>query len=1591
MRDRRSLGSGHWGLFVSCILGFEIFLPSTLAQPQDADDLAQPARGNPAALTGRDAAQGVYVRDSAVAVEKFALAQRLERLKEWDKSADVYMEILEKYADRVVPSQVDKDNRIYQYTSVASAVQERLAKWPRAGLDVYRSRYEDDAEGVLQLAGDDPAKLHRIVSLYFVTQSSTKAALRLMDLNLESADFPAAAWLGERMLAWHPALDDQRPRFLYRTALACHLAGEDAQAKAKLDELKERHPDSCGTVRGKDVNLAESLATEIGYPSPALRAAPSDSWPMAFGSPDRARVPAATAAFGARLFSVEMIKSMVRVRGGPRVEIERQNQLDRGAGQMTGVLPVVDRGELFFQDNSRIYAVSLESGTALPGWADTYDGDRGGRYALSAWSTPRGQQCTLTVSDDAVYAVMAQPDVAAMTMTGTMTPRGETRLVCLDRRTGRERWVASARSLPQDAAAARNLDFSGSPLVAADTVFVMGRGGKGMQFEDAYVLAFEAQSGRFKWLCYLASANTGLFEFGDFSGMMGQRVSHLAYWGGRLYAMTNLGALAAVDSYDGTIVWLNLYPRDVPEPNRLMGVQPWNQRRAGRGGTSPNKPWTSNPVMVTAGKVFALPSDGLHVLAYDAATGVETLRIPLSQFEDAQTLLGIVDEKLLLASDRTVFCINWPAYEEARGVNGNLVWRSLSFSKAQYPDDAIRGRGFITQDAVVIPTAWALHRISLRSGRHEASYPMAGAEWAEGEAAGNVLVMQDRLIVATPERVNVYTDLRLAMSKLDAEVAAAPDQPEPRLRYAEIMMVAGKWDVSIAKLDEAMQLIGAAGTGAAPARDRLFADALAFAQRVARDGNDAAFATASELFDRAALAAGTPSQNVNYRLTRARVMKSKLAPDAELKLYQEILADAAMRDVPVSAGDGANTRPAGGVAERAITDLLARNGRAIYDPFETAAAEKLEAAQAEKDPKRFLAIAQEFPNAKLAPQALLDAAEAYETRNDPRLAAQVLRQLLFRYPDAPDQSRTIESLARNYLALPNRVDVAIARLAQGARKPGARLTRPLKLPDGKVLQNVSFDEAVRALRKVSERSAAGLLPDMRLPVMSANGPRGSAQLRSFLPEAPESVVASVSALVPPLKGFARNDRVVAFLPDRGLCVFAVGQNEPLFASDAFTQPVKGVAWNGQNLVAWNETELAVLQAVDGQTVWKTTLQSLPAVEVVPAPSGAVEPNDADDAIDEKDPRADAMQLPDQQRQLRQQQELRAALLRQRRIGRGGVPQPAAIPAAAVAGPEQIIQLRPLSDRIIFCTSTGRLVALDSSDGRILWQSRPAEGGPTHFLASDDFVVLRLEDGSRVQLLVLDALSGQFLSRRVFTNDNGAGIVPINLALAPDGTLVWIMPDRICGKDLFEPGDRLRFDETGRRDGNPSLFAGASATDHLQIADGRIFVVSDNGIYVRVYALDSGKPLQSESNDIKFTSGAKPGTWGAILRPVGRMLYVVGAKELYSYDLENLSYNQDTPLESLRPRDVVVTRSHVVILSEPAGPVQRPRRAGTTTLQLQAVSRALDDKGRESGLLDQKFTLSDPATIIAWQPVEGGLYYLGGDQRLHFLRGARDGP
>ncbi len=376
-------------------VGFALLAPAR-AQVGPGQQLA----GLGDAVQGKENNQNVFVRDSATAQEKFELAKKMERLKEWNKSADLYQEVLEKYAGRVVPSGVDQDKVINQYTSITNGVRERLCKWPAEGLDVYRGRYEPKAAALLDSAagqGDDAFALHEVLRLYFVTDTAKAAALRMIDAKLERGEFSAAAWLGDELLTMHPNLIAERAAVLFRTALAYHLAGNSQRAADREADLEARFPKEVGVVRGKDILLVDALKQEIasekGSSTDAASAATSDSWPMFGGNASRSLIPTGHGNAGTRLVSIPLTKPQFRdVTAPQRSVLDQQYKASADSGLTLGVMPVTDRGELFFQDGLRVFAVSLESGVPLPGWAQTYPTggpDRQGRYSLPGTSGGR--------------------------------------------------------------------------------------------------------------------------------------------------------------------------------------------------------------------------------------------------------------------------------------------------------------------------------------------------------------------------------------------------------------------------------------------------------------------------------------------------------------------------------------------------------------------------------------------------------------------------------------------------------------------------------------------------------------------------------------------------------------------------------------------------------------------------------------------------------------------------------------------------------------------------------------------------------------------------------------------------------------------------------------------------------------------------------------------------------------------------------------------------------------------------------------------------------------------------------------------------
>jgi outer membrane protein assembly factor BamB/tetratricopeptide (TPR) repeat protein len=1555
-----------------------------------------------------DQPDGVFVRESPAAMDTFKNGQRMERLKEWDKAADFYQEVVEKYRDRVIPSAEDADHHATQYTSIVKMVQDQLCKWPAEGRAAYLARYEVAAQTLLASAkAGDPANLHQVYERYFVTIAGKEAGIRLIDGYLEGGQYRAAAVIGERLLASHPDMAGDAAAVLYRTALAHHFSGHSAAADAMLGRLQADHPADRGTIRGQDVVLVDSLRSELkGNGPPSTRpSTDAEFWPMAWGDPSRSRISSAVGKPGVHLYAVPLSKpgfaNMPGADPSQRAQMEQAFNQEVSAGGTIGVMPVTDHGDLFFQDGQKIYARNLESDLPLPGWLQTYPA--GGDYVLAgASASTRTAQTTVTVTRDDVLAVMGQPDRQVM-MNGGMV-EGGSRLVCLDRETGREKWIALPGKFPDSAAALRDAELSSSPLVIGQSVLLLAHGGaaRGVQFDDTYVISFDLNTGKYQWSCYIASANVagiaGMYAPGS------DGTSHLAYADGLVYAQTNLGAIAAIDPFGQSLVWVDIYPT---RTGNMEAINPFQPMLAAQNGAGPI-PWTSNPVIASDGAIFTLPSQGKSVLIYDSISGALLKSIPLSDLHECDALLGVSGDRVILSGQKVVVSIDWKKYDPKTFTGDDLN---------SYPfPDVIRGRGFVTKSAIFVPLKDRLYWLdpTAKALTFLGAYPSLQHTWEEGQGPGNVLVTDTHVIVAGATSVDVYTDLALAQKNLDRVIAANPADPEPHLRYAVLMFGAKDPDAAMQRLDEAVGLMGGpAGLRAGAQRDELFGDTMTFAGSLAPDERPGVRQRAEKFYDRAAIAAYTPLQQIHWRLGRAHLAIVMNDPVTAVKVCQEILSDENLRPVSLPDPQTASPTQAGVLAEKGIAALIKSNPQA-YAPFEQAAADAFADARRSSDdlPARLIAVAKTYPNSSVAPQAMLAAADAYESAGNPRMALQAARQLYFRTPEgSADLPRILETMVRNYLIIPGRTDVvaaAAARLAQGAALPGdPMLEKPLRLPDNQILERMRFSQALEQVRKYSGDKALRALPDFRLPmpatIASPNGRAVHApRVAPFLPVGPDSVIGDIAALIRPLRDQSRFDRVVALGTNGKLEIFSPGHAQPLAIADlpADEAPAR-CAWMGSDILIWGASQMSMVREDGGPALWNLDLKQIPQTQVV---------RSGDSQAPVADPNADAINVNNNRVIIHGNGRVmlpNGVVLRAGGFGRRfGVPMPLVQAPQPLkgGGPERIEEVIPVGDRVLLSTTAGRIICTDLAQGVIVWQMRLSEQPIERLVANEDFAVALAPDGDTVRLVAMDTFSGDPRGSRNFVSGPNQ-FTPVNMALSADGTLVYTLPDRLCLKNLYaawpDPSDREVIAANGI---SPFRVAdgAASGPDQLVIAEGRILALADEGgrRVVRVHSLETGNPIPlrfaapqgNQQIDKELIAGTK---WDVSLHVLGSHVYAIGSDIQASYNLDEAADSWVKDVSSDPPRgpvrDVIFGKRYLVMIQGPA-PTNDPAQGKPPLYSLRAIGLypAPTEKGEESGRLDYPVQIKDPGVLTGdWQGFNGGFCYLTADHKLHMLMGAAE--
>jgi outer membrane protein assembly factor BamB len=709
---------------------------------------------------------GISIPDAPEAVDLLGKAADEESLKDWNSAADDYLKAIKRFRGRVVPLAAGEGTNgdvSARYVCVGEIVQERLAKWPVDGLSVYTGLYGRVAADQLAVTSrDDAAAVLDIFWSYFATDAGKLAGIRLMDHYFDNGDFRTAAWFGGRLLSFHPNLGDAQPAILYRTSLAWHFAGEDAEAKKLLDELKTMNPAGAfavgATIAGQDVSLLDALsaALAVAPPPPTTRPWDADEHPSFAEQND---VEANSSTVKPAILAKTIPLNAPNYAGvGPAL---LKNLLDSDQQEIathtgSGIIPATDGGNLFFQDGRSLYAIELATGAPIPAWGQT---QRNGRFSIDLFGRARDQMLTVTVSPTNVLAIMGQADRSPVLKTGitASTPAAvasSNRLVCLDRGTGRMRWSQAPADLPDPAAHLRSFEYSGTPLVVPanllgddssgddDSVLVTARGGNESEFDYCYVVCLSCKTGGYRWSTYLGGATRNR-DVRQNSGSPSQ----MALADGRVFVSTNLGLLAAIDPVNGRPIWCNVYGR----ANRgSAGNILWGEQVDGSEAVVSQHAWSPNPIFVRDGNVFFLPSDTDALFVCDAQSGEPRGSLSMSDWQDANTLLGIQGNGLIVSGDKNIVAVDWQKAVAGRSAQLATLWSA----DIAFDDDAsICGRGVVTSDSVLVPTTHRLVRIV--NGRIRATYPARGS-FGETQARGNLLVTAEHVLVMGSTQMDIY-------------------------------------------------------------------------------------------------------------------------------------------------------------------------------------------------------------------------------------------------------------------------------------------------------------------------------------------------------------------------------------------------------------------------------------------------------------------------------------------------------------------------------------------------------------------------------------------------------------------------------------------------------------------------------------------------------------------------------------------------------------------------------------------------------------------------------------------------------------------
>ena len=1102
-----------------------------------------------------------------------------------------------------------------RHTEAAAELQQLIERYPHRLMPTGDGRHEAGLRHVRQMLLDDPELLEAYRQLH--APSAQRQLRRAIDPRPVGGDL-------ERLVARYGMTATGLEAGLYLAAYYLERA-DGRSAASVLDELAG-HPDLADhAVRYHELQLiAGLLAGQRGRATAhrdALAALDADEALASVSGLARRLAPPYPLTSGAAGHLPELRPPPEAV-DEPlwRAELEPSDtgtgsiRIQAGQARRTApVQPVAGDRWLYINEGARVRAIDRSAGWSA--WSYRFEPENDAEpenqqhviFRRSLRTAP--EPASVLVGRESVYAIVAEHDPTAGRL--PVASEASNALVSLDRDTGAVRWQRQPEQL---SASLRQGRFVEPLLAGSGRILALVRRSQNSGLADTFVAAIDAEDGSLLWLRHVASAATGARH----EAAPPPRISQAD---GRLYVSDGIAVVSAIDERTGTVRWTRVFERQLED-----------LRRRGRVGLASSL--TAAPLLVEAGLlVAALGEDAdAAVTLLDPATGRD-------RELNAQQREAFAGARLLMPAGADVLVIG-PTLRRVAGDDLAVRW------DAEMPRQQreLTGNPALSRQRLALPVSGAILLVDMDTGG------VAGRIGLNEPA--NLALLDGQVVAATADELLAYLSWERAYGDLRRQISAAPHDTAPGLALAELARRSGRGQAVLEGADHALAALVRPGAGPRdPQRQQhLFANLLALARDAGGLDND----TRQGLYDRVATVTAGPGQEVAYHLAVAHFHERAGRGRAAVDHLQSVLTEPALArhlyEQPLV------SRQAGLEARRRLGRLVARLGPEVYEKYDRLARHRLDELTERPAPQAdaLIALAERYPEARVAPQARLIAADVLIDRQRDVEAARQLRLAYEQSWRRSDRAAAAGRLAQHH-ERQGRAELAIAWLRQvGQEHPDLaphRDGQPLPLADWLV--------------RLSEQpvSAAAGLAELELPLGSPRALAGRPIVRHDNAAAPGT------------------DHLL-LLDESKLHLHRAGGTEHAWAAELEMAQPRLLHGGDGHLVLFSpgEARLATLDVDTGEAIW-------PTIDVARAMEVAGDPA-ARDAV-----------LHVGQRHFRE-------MVDDRPLARPE-PGPDGPALHAVAG----------TSTILLADAEGRLVGLDRASGQILW-SRLGELDRVTAVASD---------------------------------------------------------------------------------------------------------------------------------------------------------------------------------------------------------------------------------------------------------------------------------